>query len=410
MTAVREQLERGFEVGVQNHLLGEVSEMACEATGNERMAFTASGGEAVETAIRIARTVTGRDKVAYFTGDIHGRSDIVLGRSIETGDGPRTVPMVAGVPQQVVDDAFVLEYGSDRALDIIRAEASDLALVLVEPVRTRNPDLQPVAFLRELRRVADDLGFLLVFDEIVTGFRAHIGGVQALFDVRADLTTYGKVLGGGLPIGVVAGAGRYVDVIDGGPWTFGDDSFPEADITASGGTLIKHPLTLAAARAVLAHLKERGPSLQADLNQRTADAVAAINSAYSADGLPIHVEHFSSFFRPSFTAGHRFAGLFQFFLRDRGVHTNPPSPSFLSTAHTEADVEAVIDAYVEAGRDMARGGFLEPSRKTVPAGRGPRTRAIASHAHPRLAERRAIPRRTELTGPRSLEPGRASPT
>ena len=80
-----------------------------------------------------------------------------------------------------------------------------------------------------------------MFDEIVTGFRAHLGGVQALFDIRADLTTYGKVLGGGLPIGVVAGQVRYIDVIDGGSWAFGDDSFPEADITASGGTMIKHP-------------------------------------------------------------------------------------------------------------------------------------------------------------------------
>src|SRR6185295_6297530 len=116
--AVREQLDRGFAVGVQSDLLGEVSERTCAMTGNERLAFTTSGGEAVETAIRVARTVTGRDELAYFTDDIHGRSDIVLGRSV--GD-ERTVPMVAGVPQRVVDDALVLEYGTDRALEIIRS-------------------------------------------------------------------------------------------------------------------------------------------------------------------------------------------------------------------------------------------------------------------------------------------------
>ena len=98
---------------------------------------------------------------------------------------PRTVPMVAGVPQRVVDDALVLEYGTDRALEVIREHADELALVLVEPVRSRNPDLQPVEFLRELRRLADAHGFLLVFDEIVTGFRAHQRGVSGLFDVRA---------------------------------------------------------------------------------------------------------------------------------------------------------------------------------------------------------------------------------
>ncbi len=247
VAAVHEQLDRGFEVAVQNRLLGEVSDMICAATHNERLAYTYSGSEAVETAIRLARTVTGRDKVAYFTDDIHGRSDVVLGSGIDADGECRTVPLVAGVPQHVVDDAVVLEYGSERALEIIRSQASELALVLVEPVRTRNPDLQPVGFLRELRSIADERGFLLVFDEIVTGFRSHPGGVQALFDVQADITTYGKVLGGGLPIGVVAGAAQFIDIVDGGPWTFGDDSFPEADITASGGTMIKHPLALAAA-------------------------------------------------------------------------------------------------------------------------------------------------------------------
>ena len=379
VAAVRDKLARGYEVGVQHDLLGQVSEMTCAMTGNDRLAFTTSGGEAVETAIRVARTVTGRDKVAYFTDDIHGRSDIVLGRSIETRGELRTVPMVAGVPQRVVDDAFVLEYGSDRALEVIRAHASELALVLVEPVRSRNPDLQPVGFLRELRRLADDHGFLLVFDEIVTGFRAHPGGVQAMFDVRADITTYGKVLGGGLPIGVVAGAERYIDVIDGGRWEFGDDSFPESDITASGGTMIKHPLTLAASRAVLTYLQEQGPSLQADLNRRASEAVAAINEAYTRDGLPIHIEHFSSFFRPTFTVATRFAGLFQFYLRELGVHTNPPSPSFLSTAHTEADIQAIVDAYVAAGREMGRNGFLDqpPASGTGGSSAAPRPPAEA---------------------------------
>jgi non-ribosomal peptide synthase protein (TIGR01720 family) len=357
--AVREQLGRGFAVGVQSDLLGEVSEMACAMTANERLAFTTSGGEAVETAIRVARTVTGRDRLAYFTDDIHGRSDIVLGRAVDLRGDLRTVPMVAGVPQRVVDDAFVLEYGTERALEIIRANADDLALVLVEPVRSRNPDLQPVEFLRELRRLADQHGFLLVFDEIVTGFRVHQRGVQGLLGLRADLTTYGKVLGGGLPIGVVAGSSRFIDVIDGGPWAYGDDSFPEADITASGGTMIKHALTLAASRAVLRHLQEQGPALQAELNRRTAEAVAAINDPFTREGLPIHVEQFGSFFRPTFVGSTRFAGLFQYYLRERGIHTNPPSPSFLSTAHSEADIEAVVAGYLAAGREMAGAGFLD---------------------------------------------------
>ena len=318
--------------------------------------------------------------MAFFRDSIHGRNDLVLARAVEAQGRLRAVPLVAGVPQSAVDDSLVLEYGTDRALQEIATAGGELALVLVEPVQTRHPDLQPVEFLRQLRRMADEHGFVLAFDEVVTGFRAHRGGVQALFDIKADITTYGKVAGGGLPIGIVAGRAELIDVVDGGTWAFGDDSRPEADITASGGTLIKHPLTLAATRAVLGHLAEAGPSLQSDLNRRTSDAVRAINDRYRSDGLPIHLEHFSSFFRPSFKASPRFAGLFEYYLRDQGVHTNPPSPSFLSTAHSEADIETVVAAYVAAGREMARDGFLDvpTAGAEVDATTAPSTTAPAS--------------------------------
>ena len=348
--------------------------------------------------------------MAYFTDDIHGRSDIVLGRSVEVRGEPRTVPMVAGVPQNVVDDAFVLAYGTDRALEVIRTHASELALVLVEPVRTRNPDLQPLEFLRELRRLADESGFLLVFDEIVTGFRAHSGGVQALFDIHADITTFGKVLGGGLPIGVVAGASEYVDVIDGGSWSFGDDSFPEADITASGGTFIKHPLTLAAAKAVLTHLDERGPSLQAELNERTAAAVAAINGAYEHDGLPIHIEHFSSFFRPAFIASTRFAGIVPVLLARAGGQHEP----------TLAVVP--LDRPQRCRHRGGRGGLCRGRARDGPrwapgdrptigdrASRGARRRG-PRHTRSGTPQRRPLPRRAQHSRSRSLEPRRAAST
>lgn len=358
--AVQEQLSKGFAVGVQSDLLGEVTAKILAMSENERLTYCHSGGEAVETAIRIARTSTARDKVVYFTDDIHGRSDIVLGRAVGAGGTLRTVPMVAGVPQHVVDDAIVLDYGSPEALEVIRSYASDLAAVVVEPVRTRNPDLQPRGFLRDLRDLADRSGFLLVFDEVVTGFRVHQRGVQGLWDVRADLTTYGKVLGGGMPIGVVAGAAELVDVIDGGPWRFGDGSYPSADITGSGGTMIKHPLSLAAAGAVLDHLVDAGPDLQVGLTATVSDLAADLNDHYRRHGIPIHVEQFGSFFRPTFSASRRFEGLFQYYLRERGVHMNPPSPSFLSTAHGPDEVALVASAYREAGTEMARLGLLDP--------------------------------------------------
>src|SRR4030095_13171413 len=128
-----------------------------------------------------------------------------------------------------------------------------------------------------------------VFDEVVTGFCVHPGGAQAWFDVRADLATYGKVLGGGLPIGVVAGRREYMDALDGGGWTYGDASVPEVGVTFFAGTFVRHPLALAAARAVLGHLEKEGPSLQRDLNARTEAFVGALRDRARRRGAPVAI-------------------------------------------------------------------------------------------------------------------------
>ena len=141
--------------------------------------------------------------------------------------------------------------------------------MLVEPVQSRRPNLQPQAFLHELRTWTAEHNIALVFDEMITGFRCHPGGAQAYFGVKADLAAYGKILGGGLPIGAVAGASRFMDAIDGGTWTYGDDSVPAADLTYYEGTHRRHPLTMTAARAILQQIEEDGPELQERLNART---------------------------------------------------------------------------------------------------------------------------------------------
>jgi 4-aminobutyrate aminotransferase-like enzyme len=117
----------------------------------------------------------------------------------------------------------------------------------------------------------------LIFDEVVTGFRAHPRGVQQYFDIDVDLATYGKVVGGGFPIGVIAGRRAYMDALDGGHWQFGDDSVPTVGVTYFAGTFVRHPLALAAAKAVLDHLAEQGPALQEGLNARTSAMVDSMN-------------------------------------------------------------------------------------------------------------------------------------
>ncbi len=120
---------------------------------------------------------------------------------------------------------------------------------------------------------------MLIFDEVITGFRTGPGGAQGFFGIEADLATYGKVVGGGFPIGVIAGKARFMDALDGGHWQFGDDSIPTVGVTYFAGTFVRHPLALAAAKAVLLHLKENGPALQEGMNARTAALAEALNAS-----------------------------------------------------------------------------------------------------------------------------------
>lgn len=357
-TAIERQLHEGFEIGPQTLLAGEVAKMICEFTGNERATFCNTGSEAVIAAMRVARTATGRNKIVFFAGDYHGMFDEVLAKGIRKAGVPQAVPAAPGIPREKVANIFVLDYGTAESLEWIRANANELAAVMVEPVQSRHPALQPVEFLRELRAITEKSGTCLIFDEVVTGFRVHPGGCQALFDIGADLATYGKVLAGGMPIGVLAGKARYMDALDGGMWQFGDDSYPTAGVTFFAGTFVRHPLTLAAAKAVLEHLKEQGPELQRKLGERTSGLVGRLNGILNKYGVPAHIESFASIFYFAFPADFRFGSLFYYHLREKGIHILEGFPCFLTTAHADADLERVVRAFEEAAAEMRAGGVL----------------------------------------------------
>ncbi len=198
--AVKAQLDRGFAIGPQADLAGKVADLFCEMTGNERMTFCNTGSEAVMAAMRLARTVTGREKIVIFNGDYHGQFDEVLVKGVQrSGAAPRSMPVAPGIPASQVENMIVLEYGTPTSLQWIRDNADDLAAVIVEPVQSRHPHLRPFDFLREVRKITEASGTAFVMDEVVTGFRVHPGGMQAVIGIRADLATYGKVVGGGLP-------------------------------------------------------------------------------------------------------------------------------------------------------------------------------------------------------------------
>jgi amino acid adenylation domain-containing protein len=353
--ALRQQIELGYEIGPQHPLAGEVARQICDMTGFERAAFCNTGSEAVMGAIRIARTVTGRPLIVSFTGAYHGIFDEVVVRGSKS---LRTIPAAPGIMANVGENVLVLEYGSDEALRIIAERSEDIAAVLVEPVQSRRPDFQPKEFLLALRALTERSGIALVFDEVVTGFRAHPGGVQSLFGIRADMATYGKVIGGGLSIGVVAGKREYLDALDGGDWQYGDDSIPTVGVTYFAGTFVRHPLALAAAHVVLKHLKEQGPSLQENLNKSTAGLCAAMNAFCKSRGAPIELRNFASVWKIVFLEDHPYQDLLFAMMRSRGIHILDNFPCFMTTAHQAEDLALILEAFKDSVVELQEATFL----------------------------------------------------
>ena len=357
--AVNDQLERGFAIGPQAELAGKVARLFCDMTGNDRMTFCNTGSEAVMAAIRIARTVTGREKIVIFNGDYHGQFDEVLVKGVQkAGAAPRSMPIAPGIPSSAVQNMVVLEYATPESLQWIRDNAADLAAVIVEPVQSRHPNLQPFEFLREIRKITAASGTAFVLDEVVTGFRTHPGGMQAIIGIRADLATYGKVVGGGLPIGILAGTRRFMDALDGGMWQFGDDSIPEAGVTFFAGTFVRHPLALAAAHAVLQHLQTEGPQLQEKLAARTANLATNLNELFTRYQINTRVETFASWFFFNIHNEHPLASLLFYHLRLRGVHIQDGFPCFLTTAHSDADIDVIYDAFAQSIAELSAVGIL----------------------------------------------------
>ncbi len=353
--AMEQQLRTGYEIGPQAPLAGEIAQRVCEMTGNERVAFCNTGSEAVLGAIRLARTVTGRKTVVIFKGGYHGIVDEVIAR----GSGSlKSLPAAPGIPPEAVANVLVLEYGTAVSMEVLRARKDELAAVLVETVQSRRPDLQPFDFIRELRQLTEESGAALIFDEVITGFRVHRGGMQGYMGVRADLATYGKVIGGGQPMGLIGGTARFMDALDGGQWQFGDESIPEVGVTFFAGTFVRHPVALAAAKAVLDKMDEEGPALQERLAERTAYLAKEVNGVFEAAGVPYRLPHFSSFYYLDYPAELSHGGLLYYVLREKGIHIWEGRPCFLTTAHSDEDLQRVVDAFRESVAALQRGGFL----------------------------------------------------
>ena len=357
---LKRELERGMPVGPLSDMAGVLAERVHQLTGVDRVAFFNSGSDAVMNALRIARTVTGRNKVALFEGSYHGTFDGVLALGV---DGT-TVPVSPGSTPGMVEDVLVLPYGEAEALELLERHAGQLAAVLVEPVQSRRPALQPREFVRALREFTERHDVALILDEMITGFRCHPGGIQARWGIQADLVTYGKILGGGMPIGAVAGKARFMDAVDGGPWSYGDGSVPMAATTFTSGTFCNHPAAMAAGSAVLERLQQDGPALLERLDAMTTRLCERLNAFYEAEALPLRMVWFSSLFRFSFDGD---LELLYVHLLERGIYVWEGRNCFLSAAHTDEDVDAFVAAVQDSLRVMRAAGLVPQRRPSASA-------------------------------------------
>jgi len=344
--AIQAAAERGTSYGAPTALESELAKLVVEAMPSvEMVRFVNSGTEAVMSALRLARAFTGRDKIVKFAGCYHGHSDGLL---VQAGSGATTLgtPDSPGVPRAAAEMTISLPYNDAEAVEeAFRRYPGEIAAVIVEPVAGNMGVIPPKpGFLESLREVTHNHGALLVFDEVITGFRVGYGGAQQLFGIMPDLTTMGKIIGGGLPVGAYGGPRQMMEMMS------------PAGSVYQAGTLSGNPLAMTAGIETLKLLRQPGSyerleQLSAMLADGLGDAarragkklfqtrVGSMSTAFFTEG-PV-VDYQSALKSDTAAFGRFFRGMIE-----RGFYFAPSQfeATFLSLAHTEADVEATVAA------------------------------------------------------------------
>jgi len=358
--AVKDEIDRGLQLAPRHRLVGEVAKLVCELTGFDRANFTVTGTEAVMTAMKLARTYTRKSKIGIFTGGYHGHNDATLITKM-TKEGT-IKPIAPGISRATMNDMVLFDYNDMNTIKKIEEMKDELAAVIIEPVQSRRPEVQPIEFLKAIRKVTENNGILMIFDEVITGFRCNTGGAKRLFGIEPDLATYGKAACNGMPIGIVAGKEKVMDVADGGQWHYGDASYPMVEQTFYAGTFFKHPYTMAAAYAILNFYKENNNALQEELAKKTTYLVSKLDDIFKKYQVPIEVDNFTSLFKFKAIDQGSFMDIFYYKLLDYGIFTWEGRTCFLSAAHTDEDIEKIIEAVEKVVIDMTEAGFYKEAK------------------------------------------------
>ncbi len=392
LQAMHEQLDRGLEVGPQHPLSADVAHLISKFTGMERVGFCNTGSEAVMGAMRIARTVTGRKKIAIFSNSYHGIFDEVIVRGTKQ---LRSLSAAPGILANAVENILVLDWNSEESLKVLREQGPQLAAIMTEPIQNKYPNIRPREFVRSLREIADASGCALIFDEVVTGFRVARGGAQEFYGVRADISTFGKVIGGGLPFAAIAGNANWLDALDGGHWQYGDNSYPEAGVTYFAGTFVRHPLALAAAKASLEHIDRAGPAFYSEINSRTQRMIDRLNAGFAQRGAPCNAVNCASIWRLHWDDGQKNVSLFYYLIRHLGLHVYEQFGHFVTEAMTEEITTRIADTILKALDELMALGFITRRDGGSPGGGLPLDAASNTPATSAPTEAALAPGQTE---------------
>lgn len=353
--AVIDAARNGLSFGAPTERETTLAQKLCALMpGMDMVRFVSSGTEATMSAIRLARAFTSRDKIIKFEGCYHGHSDSLL---IKAGSGALTlgVPSSPGVPKVLADHTITLDYNdSQQVRDCFAQHGDQIACIIVEPVVGNMNCVPPIAgFLETLREVCDQYGSLLILDEVMTGFRVSHTGAQGFYNIRADITTLGKVIGGGMPVGAFGGRRDVMQMIA-----------PSGPVYQAG-TLSGNPVAMAAGLKTLELLEQK--DFYKNLSQRTTDLVNGLQKLADDAKIPFTTNHVGSMFGFFFTEEKKITNFKQvmacniprfnqFFhgLLKRGVYLAPASyeAGFMSSAHTANDIEQTLQAAKEAFAEL----------------------------------------------------------
>ena len=352
--AVLEAVRHGLSFGAPTEIEVKMAELVTKMTGTEMVRMVNSGTEAVMSALRLARGATGRSKIIKFAGCYHGHSDSML---VKAGSGALTggAPDSAGVPAEMAADTLTARYNDAASVrSLLEANPGQVAAVIVEPVAANMGVVPPQpGFLEALRGLCDAYGALLIFDEVITGFRLSAGGAQRHYGVHADLVTYGKIIGGGMPVGAYAGSRKLMEQVS------------PLGAVYQAGTLSGNPVAMAAGLAQL-EILENNPDVYTALERKGKRLQEGLQEIFRKAKVPAQVNRAGSiltvFFSKTPVTGYdqaracdleRFAKWYRGLL-EHGIYAAPSQfeAMFLSAAHQEEDIDAILVAAEEVAKTL----------------------------------------------------------